>query len=123
MHQPGERPTPTISPQELAQRLAGCEVELVDVRSLEEYAAGHIPGARHLPLQELTERWRELDPSVTYALICRSGRRSAMAAHFLLSCGFVRVHNVDGGMLSWDGEVECLTPEELAEEANLRQQS
>lgn len=106
MHQPDDGLVPTITPEELAQRLALCEIELVDVRTPAEYCAGHVPGARLVPLEELADRWTELDPGNMYALICRSGRRSAMAACFLLSQGFADVRNVEGGMLCWDGNVE-----------------
>ena len=79
------------------------EVHLIDVREDEEVAMGMVEGAKHIPLGELPERVSELNQSVTYHIICRSGRRSANAAEFLESKGFEAV-NIDGGMLEWQGE-------------------
>ncbi|WP_040225729.1 rhodanese-like domain-containing protein [Bhargavaea cecembensis] len=93
-----------ISTEELEQRLeAGEELAMIDVREAEEVAAGMIPGAVHIPLMELPERFGELDRDTQYILICRSGGRSTMAAEFLEGQGF-DVVNMTGGMLEWPGE-------------------
>ena len=56
---------------------------LLDVREYEEWDAGHAPGAVHIPLGELGARYTELDRDQTLYVICRSGHRSAHAAHAL----------------------------------------
>lgn len=82
---------------------AGQVPVLVDVRSAEEYAEGHVPGTTLLPLPELQQRWQELLPYRDQGevfLICRSGARSMSAAQALLSVGF-RPVNVTGGTMAW----------------------
>lgn len=80
----------------------------VDVRREEEYRAGHVPGSIHIPFDELDERGVELKPYQDRALmlVCRSGRRSVIAAHTLHGQGFFRLYNLKGGMLEWSGPVE-----------------
>lgn len=75
---------------------------LLDVRSPEEYAAGHVPGAVLLPLPELQGRLAELTPNKDEAIyvICEVGGRSARASALLAAEGFQPV-NVDGGTRAW----------------------
>ena len=74
---------------------------LLDVRSPEEFAASHIPGACNLPLPELEARFAELWPKQQpIVLYCRSGARSARAATLLRGAGFARIHDL-GAMLNW----------------------
>ncbi|MDA8353812.1 MAG: rhodanese-like domain-containing protein [Firmicutes bacterium] len=81
---------------------------LVDVRRDEEYEAGHIPGARHIPHDQMESRAGELEPykDQDILLICRSGRRSVFAANVLADRGFQRLYNLKGGMLEWTGPME-----------------
>lgn len=94
----------TITTAELAQKLQAGQPELLDVREPDEFAAGHIPEARNLPLSQLVAAQDTLDPSQHYYLICRSGNRSANACAYLSQKGF-QVTNVAGGMLDWKGAV------------------
>jgi len=84
-----------------ARRLVQAGARLIDVRTPGEFAAGHLPGASNLPLQELAGRLGELgakdSPIVLY---CRSGARSASAARSLKTAGFAAVRNL-GGMGRW----------------------
>ncbi len=77
------------------------EVQIVDVRWPNEWDAGHIDGARHVPLDVLGDRLFELDRSRPVVTVCRSGNRSADAARTLQAEGF-DAQNLDGGMLAWD---------------------
>ena len=79
---------------------------LVDVRTAEEYAAGHIPGSVHVPLGRL-EPIRSLAKAADTPLFvyCHSGARSARAAAELEDMGYTRVYNI-GGVMSWRGELE-----------------
>ena len=73
---------------------------LLDVREYEEWDAGHAPGAVHIPLGELGARYTELDRDQTLYVICRSGHRSAHAAHALAGAGW-DASNVADGMMGW----------------------
>ena len=79
--------------------------QLVDVRVAHEWDAGHIPGATHLPLEELAERSGELDRERPVVLYCRGGTRSSMAAEALDGAGFDAV-KLSEGIVGW--EEECL---------------
>jgi rhodanese-related sulfurtransferase len=95
-----------ISTHEVNEQLKqGKNLNLIDVREDEEYAAGHIPGAKHLPLGQLPTRVQELDKAVEYIMVCRSGARSGMASEWLAEQGY-KVKNMAGGMLEWPGDVE-----------------
>lgn len=72
---------------------------LLDVREDDEWAAGHAPGAVHVPLGEVTEAAGRLTGEQVLT-VCRSGGRSAKAAEALSAAG-VEVRNVAGGMSSW----------------------
>jgi rhodanese-related sulfurtransferase len=81
---------------------AGRVAVLVDVRTPEEYAAGHVPGAVNIPLDVLDERIAELDAyeDRDVHVICESGRRSLAASQTLAAAGR-RPVNVDGGTKAW----------------------
>ncbi|HLR42500.1 MAG TPA: rhodanese-like domain-containing protein [Pseudogracilibacillus sp.] len=83
----------------------GEQLSIIDVRRDDEVAEGKIPGAKHIILDELPERFEEIDKNKTQYLVCRSGGRSSRAGEFLESKGY-DVVNVDGGMLNWTGETE-----------------
>jgi rhodanese-related sulfurtransferase len=74
---------------------------ILDVRTVAEYAAEHIEGAVHIPVEELTSRITELDPYRATLVYCRSGNRSAQAAQLLVEQGFTEVYNMLGGLLDW----------------------
>lgn len=95
---------------ELKTLLKDGNMQIIDVRTAEEYEDGHIPSIPHRPMQEV-ERWAsELSPSKSYVFVCRSGGRSQRVAQFLKQRGFVNVANFSGGMLGWDGDVETGRP-------------
>ncbi|WP_088005996.1 rhodanese-like domain-containing protein [Indiicoccus explosivorum] len=94
----------TMTAEELREKIeTGERIAVLDVREDEEVAYGMIPGALHIPLGEIPARAAELETGAGYAVICRSGGRSAHACAFLESEGF-EVTNVEGGMLEWTGE-------------------
>jgi len=73
--------------------------QLVDVRSTTEFAAGHIPGAMNVPLDQLESRLDDLAPEVRLVLICQRGARARMAATLLE--GRRRTTVLDGGTGAW----------------------
>jgi rhodanese-related sulfurtransferase/TusA-related sulfurtransferase len=89
---------------ELLKQIEGNEkVTVLDVREPAEYAFGHIPGAINIPLNELEERFEELNQNDEIHVICRSGNRSDFAAQQLTEKGFKNVKNVIPGMKDWTG--------------------
>lgn len=79
---------------------------ILDVREEAEYAFGHIPGAKSIPMGDLASRMNELDPSQTIYVICRTGTRSDLAAKQLAEAGFENIYNVLPGMTEYTGELE-----------------
>jgi len=75
------------------------DAALVDVREDEEWEAGHIEGALHVPMSELADRLGEL-PTGQLTIVCRSGNRSGKVTSWLLGRGIDAV-NMSGGMLAW----------------------
>ena len=76
---------------------------VLDIRSPDEFAAGHIRDARHIPLKELKSRISELDKfkSKSVIVVCSSGSQSARAASVLKGAGFNEVYSLDGGLAAW----------------------
>jgi len=77
------------------------EVAVLDVREPYEWAAGHVPGAVHIPMAELPRRG-DLVPAGQVLVVCRSGSRSAYATAFLNQRGSDAT-NLAGGMKAWAG--------------------
>lgn len=79
---------------------------VVDVREVDEYEAGHIPGAMNKPLSEISAgNYEGLNPEQSYVIVCQSGNRSKQASDILTEEGY-QVTNVEQGMSSWTGAVE-----------------
>lgn len=89
-----------VTAAQASQRLAAGEAVILDVRDPDEWAAGHIEGAVHIPLGLLGARWRELEGGQPVIAVCRTGARSAAAADALRGAG-VDAANLDGGMKAW----------------------
>lgn len=77
------------------------DVLVLDVREIDEYTAGHIPGVIHIPMNDVPARLQEIPTDKTVILTCRSGNRSAQVTSFLQGQGYTRVHNMQGGILAW----------------------
>ncbi len=73
---------------------------VLDVREDAEWAAGHIEGAKHIPLMQLPNRLDELPDDSQVLVVCRSGARSAQATAFLNAHGRDAV-NLAGGLVAW----------------------
>ncbi|MDY4510406.1 rhodanese-like domain-containing protein [Streptococcus hyovaginalis] len=80
------------------------ELHLIDVREMNEYAGGHIPGAINLPLSQLAARFEDLSKDKTYYIICQSGMRSERACSFLENQGY-DVINIQDGIKAWQGSL------------------
>ncbi|MFJ2442156.1 MULTISPECIES: rhodanese-like domain-containing protein [unclassified Streptomyces] len=79
---------------------------VLDVREDDEWAAGHVEGALHVPMSDFVARFGEVTEAVSEGrkvyVMCRVGGRSAQVTQYLVRQGIDAV-NVDGGMLAWDG--------------------
>ncbi|MFE5851617.1 rhodanese-like domain-containing protein [Streptomyces sp. NPDC056500] len=79
---------------------------VLDVREAEEWAAGHVDGALHVPMSDFVARFGEVTEAVADGrrafVMCRVGGRSAQVTQYLVQQGIDAV-NIEGGMLAWDG--------------------
>ncbi|MEU9200686.1 rhodanese-like domain-containing protein [Streptomyces sp. NPDC048332] len=79
---------------------------VLDVREDDEWAAGHVDGALHIPMSDFVGRFGELTEAVEDGrrvhVMCRVGGRSAQVTQYLVQQGIEAV-NIDGGMLAWEG--------------------
>lgn len=99
--------------EDMKKKEAGAVV--VDVRTPDEYAEGHIPGSRHLPFTEIPARYEELPPKGTPLLVsCQQGVRSRIACNMLAHLGYTKLYNVVEGMNGWTGPVETGAPRSSA---------
>lgn len=91
-----------VGPTELKRMLADSSVVLIDVRTVAEYQAGHIEGARNIDVRQpdFDNRIAGLKTDRPVAVYCKSGVRSRLAARKLVQKGF-KVYNLDKGYLSW----------------------
>ncbi len=75
--------------------------QFIDVRTPEEFAAGHVPGAVNIPLQTLKQRIAEVPKDKQVYVYCEAGVRSAKAARLLTKAGYTNIENISGGMRAW----------------------
>lgn len=76
---------------------------LIDVRTAEEFASGHIDGAVNIPVEALGSRLSEVPRDMPVVVYCRSGRRSATAAELLAQASYTQVYDL-GGIQTWEAE-------------------
>ncbi|WP_026782556.1 rhodanese-like domain-containing protein [Pleomorphomonas koreensis] len=94
----------TLPPQEVKALLDSKAIHLVDVREAHEWSDGHIPGAIHLPLSELSARVGDLPEGKPVVLYCLSGGRSGQAFTWLKSAGHPVEAHMGGGISGWRRE-------------------
>lgn len=93
---------PSITPSQLnARRESGTAPVAIDVRTPEEYAAGHIPGALNIPFDQVAERISEVDAPRGVALYCMLGPRARKGEAALLAAGYDSVLHLEGGFAGW----------------------
>jgi len=92
---PAPLPAPGPVDGATGHALAARGVKVVDVRTAEEFAEGHVPGALNIPFDQIAQRAGEIGPSSTPVLLyCRSGRRSGIAAKALADKGFTAIYDM-----------------------------
>ena len=87
------------------QQAIDAGAQLIDVRTAEEYTAGHIPGAVNIPIDVLPQQVANIDKTKTVAVYCATGARSLNAKQFLAAQGYPNVVNLQRGIAAWDGKV------------------
>ena len=97
----GRRIAPETTVDELVRNLTTSRVQVVDVREPEEWISGYIPGSVLMPMAEVRQRQRELDPALPVVTVCHSGVRSLFSAEELIAAGFTDVLSLSGGMIAW----------------------
>ena len=100
----GQNDKTQLSPVEATLLINREDALVIDIRNQGEYAQGHIPNARHIPLGDLERRKGELDKMKTHPIIvcCASGTRSNSAIDTLRKAGFEKLFNVRGGIFEWE---------------------
>lgn len=95
------KPVLSITVNELEQSLNE-DINLIDVRTDEEYKEGHIKGSENIPLDKI-ENYKG-DKNKKIYVICRSGRRSKIATKYLNKNGY-NAYNIKGGIIAWKGDI------------------
>jgi hydroxyacylglutathione hydrolase len=90
-----------LAPAEFVDVRLETPMQVVDVRTNDEWKDGHVAGARHIMAGRLVEHLAELPRDLPVALICSSGYRSTVAASVLERAGFEDIVNITGGMAAW----------------------
>lgn len=98
------------SPREVSRLHESGAIQLIDVRAPHEHDAGHIAGTTLIELSEISARANEIDRARPVVFYCRSGGRSAMATQAFAQAGY-DAHNMEGGMLAWQGAGLPVMPE------------
>ena len=99
--------TRLATPEELAQRIVRGEAPIIlDVRTVEEFVAGHIPGAINIPVMELVRSDRAMSKLGSYkhdeiVVYCQVGPRAAFAEYVMMQAGFSGVRDLSGHMERW----------------------
>ena len=99
-----------IEPGELAERLQGGRLRLIDVREPHELEISRIEGAELMPLGSLAAHLHELDSAEDIVLFCKSGSRSARAVELLAGAGFRKQRHLRGGINAWAQQIDPSLP-------------
>ena len=90
-----------IDQKQVKERVKTKDIQLVDVRTANEYKAGHIKGFKNIPLATLEKQLESIDPKKPVVIHCQSGVRAAMAYSILRKHGYENVENYSGGINDW----------------------
>jgi rhodanese-related sulfurtransferase len=82
------------------------KAQLIDLREPKEFEAGHILGARNIPMTQFNNRHKEIRPDLPVYLYCQNSGRSARAALNLKKKGYNQIYQLQGGFKTWTGKVK-----------------
>lgn len=96
----------SLSPQEFQSLTQQPGVEVIDVRTPEEFAQGHLANAVNMNVEspEFATQIASLDPNGEYAIYCRSANRSKVAMEQMKAAGITNVQELDGGIVAWQAQ-------------------
>ncbi len=94
---------PGLSPTQAVLLINREKANVVDVRSAEEFASGHLIGAKHVAVENISSELNKTVPDKKRPLIlvCASGMRSQKAQRIALQMGYEQVHSLGGGLKNW----------------------
>ena len=92
-----------VSPKEFSEVIADPTIVILDVRTPQEFAEGHLANAINIDFQsgKFEQEIASLDKTKTYAVYCRSGNRSGQAVKVMAKAGFTSLYDMDGGIIDW----------------------
>lgn len=92
-----------LTPAEFKEHIQKETVQLIDVRTLDEYQSGHIKGAKNIDFYSpsFTSQFEKLNKEKPLYIYCRSGMRSSQASKQLEDLGFTEIYDLKGGYLNW----------------------
>ena len=92
-----------VTPEEMKELTGLQDVQLVDVRTLEEYESGYIENAQNIDYNSpyFEKEIKKLDKSKPVIVYCQKGGRSAKCAEKMKEAGFVKIYDLDGGLAKW----------------------
>ena len=99
----GTSATEDVNVQGFAEVIKDPSIMIIDVRTPEEFAQGHIAGSINIDVSssDFIAQVSELDKTKTYAVYCRSGNRSDVATSEMEKLGFTSLYNMTGGAIDW----------------------
>jgi rhodanese-related sulfurtransferase len=101
----GARGGAAVSPSQMTQMINNENAKVVDIRSKDEFRAGHLPNALHIPAKDVLKRINELEAfkDTPVILICKTGTTAGASGAILAKAGFNKLHKLRGGILEWQG--------------------
>jgi len=101
----GARGGAAVSPSQMTQMINNENAKVIDIRSKDEFRAGHLPNALHIPAQDVLKRINELESfkDTPVILICKTGTTAGASGAILAKAGFNKLHKLRGGILEWQG--------------------
>jgi phage shock protein E len=99
----------TVTPEEAAVKMKKKRTVVLDVRTKEEFAEGHLPKAVNIDVLDsvnFVQQIQTLNKRKKYVVYCRSGKRSVKASELLTGSQFKHIYNMEGGILAWKGVLQ-----------------
>ncbi|MFH4967870.1 rhodanese-like domain-containing protein [Gaetbulibacter sp. M240] len=95
-----------LSPEAFSEAITGKNVQLIDVRTPDEYDSGHIPNAKNIDYfnDNFQTSLKILDTLQPVFIYCRSGNRSGKSVADFKNAGFTKIYNLEGGILNWQSK-------------------